>query len=679
MRCESEWKDVVPRMGRWIDFEGGYKTMDASYMESVWWVFKSIFEKNLVYRGFKVMPYSMACSTPVSNFEKDLNYQDVSDPAVVVTFPLTDDPATSFVAWTTTPWTLPSNLALCVNPDFEYVKIRENPTVAKDGTAESEGGAQYWLCAARTSQLYKDPSQYTVLETVKGVSLKGKTYVPLFDYFKDDFSASAFRVCADGYVTDDSGTGIVHQAPAFGEDDMRVCVAHGIVRKGQLPPCPINANGMFVAPVLDPEFTGLNVKKADPFIVKKLRASGRLASESSYQHSYPFCWRSDTPLIYKAVPSWFVNVESFRDKLVKNNAQTYWVPEAVRMNRFNNWLANANDWNIGRTRFWGTPMPLWTNDDYSEMIAVGSVEELYELSGVRVTDLHREFVDQITIPSKKNPAGPPLKRVEEVFDCWFESGSMPYGQAHYPFENKERVESTFPADFIAEGLDQTRGWFYTLMVLSTALFDKPAFRNNIVNGIVKAEDGKKMSKRLKNYPDPRQVVNAHGADALRLYLVNSPVVRAQDLAFKEAGVKGVVRDVLLPWYNAYRFFIMSALRFKSETGAAFVPIVDIATTATNQMDRWVLASLQTLIKTVHVEIGQNYKLYNVVPPLISYLDQVTNWYLRLNRDRMKGSGGTKDWLESLSTCYTVLVNMCKAMASVTPFITDFMFQVSEML
>ena len=667
MRCEEEWKQVVPRMGRWIDFEGGYKTMDTSYMESVWWVFKTLFDKGLVYRGFKVMPYSMACATPISNFEKDLNYQDVNDPAVVVTFPLVDEPETAFVAWTTTPWTLPSNLALCVHPDLEYVKIKENAS-----------GTQYWLMEARTSQLYKDTGEFTILEKCTGKALKGKKYKPLFDYFAGGEFPNAFQVCNDTYVTADSGTGIVHQAPAFGEDDMRVCLDHNIIIKGGELPCPINSDGCFIEPICNPEFgsvggkPGLNVKDADKHIIKLLRSIGRLASESVYHHSYPFCWRSDTPLIYRAVPSWFVKVESFRDKLVANNDKTYWVPEAVRANRFNNWLANANDWNIGRTRFWGTPLPLWANDDFSEMVAIGSIAELKEYSGVEVTDLHRETVDGLTWIGKQ---GKKMERIEEVFDCWFESGSMPYGQAHYPFENKERFEATFPADFIAEGLDQTRGWFYTLMVLSTALFDQPAFKNNIVNGIVKAEDGKKMSKRLKNYPSPVVVVDSHGADALRLYLINSPVVRAQDLSFKEAGVKGVVRDVLLPWYNAYRFFVQSARRFPGVTGKAFLPNESIATTASNQMDCWLLASLQTLIKTVHVEIGEKYKLYNVAPPLVAYLDQITNWYLRLNRDRLKGDGNTeKDWHDALSTTYTVLLNMCIAMAPVTPFIVEHMFQ-----
>jgi isoleucyl-tRNA synthetase len=426
--------------------------------------------------------------------------------------------------------------------------------------------------------------------------LKGLKYTPLFDFFAAKYP-KAFQMLNDPYVTADSGTGIVHQAPAFGEDDYRVCIGAGIVVKGMELPCPLSPDGAFVAPV-DPEWIGLNVKVADKAIIKRLRENGRLINHSTLTHSYPFCWRSDTPLIYRAISSWFVEVESLRDRLVASNAQTHWVPDNVKTGRFNNWLEKANDWAIGRSRYWGTPLPIWTNEDFSETIAIGSIEELERLSGVKgITDLHRHFVDKIEIPA---PSGNGmLKRVDEVFDCWFESGSMPYGQAHYPFENKEAFERTFPADFIAEGLDQTRGWFYTLMVLSTALFDKPAFKNNIVNGIVKAEDGKKMSKRLMNYPDPTIVVDKYGADALRLYLVNSPVVRAQDLSFKEAGVKGVIRDVTLPWYNSYRFFVQNAKRFPTDTGKDFVPNPDITSTASNIMDKWVLAALQSVVRLHH--------------------------------------------------------------------------------
>lgn len=543
-RYTSEWQTTVNRLGRWIDFENDYKTMNPDFMESVWWVFKQVFDKGLVYQGFKVMPYSTFCGTPLSNFEAGQNYKDVEDPACVVSFPVVGAAdGASLLAWTTTPWTLPSNLALCVNESFEYLKIKD-----------VKSGNVYFLMESRLVQIYPqmggkkwkaadNGKLFEVLQRLKGTELVGMQYEPLFDYFKERFPL-AFRVISDAYVTSEGGTGIVHQAPAFGEDDFRVCLKHGVMTKQDVA-CPVDANGCFTDEV--PEFKGRLVKEADEDICEHLKQAGRLVNKAKYMHSYPFCWRSDTPLIYKVVPSWFVGVETFKDKLIKNNADTYWVPNFVKEGRFHNWLADARDWCVSRNRFWGTPIPIWANEEMTELVCIGSVAELEEKAGLpkgSVTDLHRESIDDIVIKGKD---GQPLKRIDEVFDCWFESGSMPYAQHHYPFENKERFEKGFPAHFIAEGLDQTRGWFYTLMVLSTALFDKPAFTNLIVNGMVLASDGKKMSKRLQNYPKPELVLNQYGADALRMYLINSPVVRAEPLKFKEEGVKGVVRDIMIPW------------------------------------------------------------------------------------------------------------------------------------
>eukprot|EP00986_Skeletonema_menzelii_P009531 scaffold4364_cov219-Skeletonema_menzelii.AAC.2 len=672
-RYTKEWERTVTRLGRWVDFENDYKTMDPTFMESVWWVFKELFNKDLVYQGYKVMPFSTACGTPLSNFEAGLNYKDVSDPAVVVSFPVVGMDGVSFVAWTTTPWTLPSNIALCVHPTMEYIQILDKKAEKRYILAKSRLGQLFPIMNNKKKWKPKMADElYVIEQTFVGSDLVGKKYEPMFDYFVSDEDAGEyFRILSDTYVTDDAGTGIVHQAPAFGEDDYRVCLAHGVIQKGKDLPCPVDSNGMFTEVV--PEVKGLHVKKADDTLIGLIKEKGRMVHKDQLQHSYPFCWRSDTPLIYKAVPSWFVKVEEIRDKIVENNKKTYWVPNQVKEGRFHSWLTDARDWAVSRNRFWGTPIPIWCSESMDEVVCIGSVDELAELSGVRVTDLHKDVVDEITIPSKKNP-GTVLRRVDEVFDCWFESGSMPYAQKHYPFENKESFENGFPADFIAEGLDQTRGWFYTLMVLSTALFDKPAFKNLIVNGLVLAGDGKKMSKRLKNYPDPNVVISKYGADALRMYLINSPVVRAESLKFQEPGVLGVVKEVFLPLYNAFRFFSQNLERLEANTGVKFVPSKENVTAATNPTDVWISAATQGLIKFVHEEMTA-YRLYTVMPALVSFVTQLTNWYVRLNRDRLKGlEGGESESEAGLQVMYDVLLDVTILMAPFTPFITEYFYQ-----
>lgn len=692
MRYSKEWERIVQRTGRWVDFQNDYKTLNPSFMESVWWVFSRLHQLGLVYRGFKVMPYSTACNTPLSNFEAGMDYRDVSDPAIVVSFPVLHDAhSASLVAWTTTPWTLPSNVALCVNPNFTYIKIRvlktggvyivseervheiphtQPPVRSKkrdkqhqqpqqDGAVDANGGAP----AAEITEQY-----YEVLERFSGTDLVGKQYEPLFEYFThlqySKCNTGPFRVVADTYVTNDSGTGIVHQAPAYGEDDFRVCLANGIVSKGEALPDPVDNNGRFMDPVSD--FAGMHVKDADKGLVQKLKNLGKLVNNSTINHSYPFCWRSKTPLIYKAVPSYFVAVETIKQQLLDNNSLTHWVPSHVKEKRFYNWLAGAHDWALSRNRYWGTPIPVWRSDDGQEERVVGSIQELQELTGMQFDDIHRHHIDDVTLPSQTGRG--PLKRVGEVFDCWFESGSMPYAQMHYPFENKERFESNFPADFIAEGLDQTRGWFYTLMVLSTALFNRPAFKNLVCNGLVLAHDGKKMSKSAKNFPDPMDVIARHGADALRLFLVNSPVVRAETLRFKEEGVFAVVRDVFLPWYNAYRFCVQNA----NDVAGTFDPSAVAPKESSNVLDRWLFGACQTLVRDVKHEMDY-FRLYTVAPRLVKFIGNLTNIFVRLNRPRLKGHDGDEQRLSALCTLHRVLITLCVLMAPFTPFFTESMY------
>jgi isoleucyl-tRNA synthetase len=529
----------------------------------------------------------------------------------------------------------------------------------------------YILLEKRLDSIYKDlkKAKFTVLDRMKGSALKGMQYVPLFDYFVSEYqSCGAFHVYTDTYVADDAGTGIVHQAPAFGEDDHRIALAAGIITEEKVP-CPVDGSGMLQDPVT--HYKGMYFKDADKAIQKDLKAKNRLIRQSTITHSYPFCWRSETPLMYRVVPSWFIRVANIREQLCTNNQNSRWVPQFVQEKRFHNWLANARDWNVSRNRYWGTPIPLWANEDFSEIVCISSIEELERLSGVKnITDIHRHHIDHITIPSKTGNGV--LRRVEEVFDCWFESGSMPYAQQHYPFENQELFKKSFPADFIAEGIDQTRGWFYTLMVLSTHLFEKAPFKNLIVNGLILASDGKKMSKRLKNYPDPNHVLNTYGADSLRLYLINSPAVRGDNLPFKEEGVREIVSKVLLPWYNSCKFFLNQVALIKQEFKIDF-RYESGKVGHTNPMDKWILASMQSLISFVRKEM-EGYRLYTVVPRLLKFIEDLTNMYVRYNRKRLKCEGGAEDGVSALNTLFEILLSLCKVMAPFTPFLSESMYQ-----
>ncbi|MDR1505993.1 MAG: isoleucine--tRNA ligase [Treponema sp.] len=695
LRYVGEWRRVINRLGRWVDFDNDYKTMDRDYMETIWHIMASLWEKGLLYEGHYILPYCPRCATVLSNHELNLGgFKDVHDPAITVRFKVTGvvpgspaaratEPAdlaegaggaAYLLAWTTTPWTLPSNLALTIGPDIGYVLVQD-------------GSDRYILAESRLSAYYRNlppapdgepepvsgpagvPSGAAprILWRKKGADIMGIRYEPLFPYFAAASEQNAFRTYPGDFVSTEDGTGIVHTAPGFGEDDARVLKGTGVPVV-----CPIDAECRFTDEVSD--YRGMFVKDADKPILERLKAEGKLVRRDQILHAYPHCWRCGSPLIYRAVGSWFVNVEKIKNDMIEANSKIYWVPDHIKTGRFGKWLEGARDWAISRNRYWGNPLPIWRCPDCGKIICVGSRAELKELSGNDPEDLHKQFVDQITIPCSKAVKGRGgekncrgiMRRVPEVLDCWFESGAMPYGQNHYPFENREFFEKNFPADFINEGLDQTRGWFYTLTILAAALFKKPAFKNCVVSGLVLAGDGKKMSKSLRNYTDPMEVVDSFGADALRLFLVHSAVVKADDLKYSDEGVREVMKGIIIPIWNAYSFFVTYAnIDGAKPDGAPERP--------SNPLDKWILSEAENLAEKVEASLDA-YDLSRSVDHILEFIDLLNNWYIRRSRRRFwrntAVSGGDADKNEAYGTLYDVLKKLVAVAAPFMPFTTD---------
>ena len=650
LQYTEEWKAYVTRQARWVDFDNGYKTMDLDFMESVMWAFKTLYDNGLIYQGFRVLPYSWAEHTPLSNQETRLDdsYKMRQDPAVTVTMPLVDTPGhplgaalagVNALIWTTTPWTLPSNLAIAVNPDVTYAVVR---------TADGE---RYLLADNLVAGYAKELGDYEIEHTYVGQELAGLGYQPPYDFFLDE--PNAFRILVADYVTTEDGTGVVHQAPAFGEDDMITCQQAGI---GVV--IPVDMDGKFTS--LVPPYEGMLVFDANKDIIRDLKAAGRILRHQTIEHSYPHSWRSGQPLIYMALPSWFVAVTKFRDRMVElNHDRIEWMPEHIRDGQFGKWLEGARDWNISRNRYWGSPIPVWVSDseEYPRVDVYGSLDELERDFGVRPASLHRPYIDELTRPNPDDPTGEStMRRVPEVLDCWFESGSMPFAQKHYPFENKEWFDDHSPADFIVEYSGQSRGWFYTLHVLATALFDRPAFKKVVAHGIVLGDDGLKMSKSKGNYPNVNEVFDRDGSDAMRWFLMSSPILRGGNLIVTEQGIREGVRQALLPMWNAYSF-----LKLYSATPAR------IATDSTDILDRYILAKLHNLVANVTDALDDT-DIARACDEVRWFCDVLTNWYVRRSRQRFWE--GDEAHPEAFNTLYTVLEALTRVTAPLLPMLSE---------
>ncbi len=655
------WTPIYNRIGRWANFDKTYKTMDTNFMESVWWVFGQLYKKNLVYKGHQVMPYSTACNSPLSNFEAGQNYKDVETRTTYVLFKLISHENTYAVAWTTTPWTLPGNLALCVNHLGEYAWIESN--------------GKTYICAKNLLKNL-DIKEFTITKTCMGSELVGLEYQPVFTYMNSYPSDNKFKIIADmknNYVSveqSNTGTGIVHIAPFYGEDDFRVCYDNNISNNSIIDKaCTIDDNGKFLNFIEDFKGKLVTEKETNDEIVKNIKINGKLLRTQMYTHSYPFCYRTDTPLIYKVNSSYFVRVTELKDDLIRNNEKVTWNPPNIGTGRFKQWLENVKDWGVSRNRFFGTPLPIWVSDDGEETVCVSSIDELVSLANLetRPTDLHREFIDNIEIPSKMGKGM--LKNVRLVLDCWFESGCVPIAQLHYPFENKTAFDSVdYLSDFIAEGLDQTRGWFYTLMVISTALFNKPAFKNVICTGLILDETGLKFSKKYGNFKDPMKVLNKYGADVTRMYLLNSPTINADPLLFNETNIEKV-KQRIIPYINAVKFFIT---HIKDHVTKGNKLEQDLYVTSENVTDQWIISTTSKLIEEIQ-DYMELYKVDKAISVVLEYVDDLTNWYIKLNRDRLRGLAGSKERTMSLSVLYKVLITYVKVCAPFMPYLSEHLY------